>query len=1055
VASVVETARFLTAEEALTDEFYRWELRGRGWQVWDVPVLPEPPFRPFFGHTLPALPSRPLDDARKPTFLGGLVERLRERVSGRTPPHTPQLPEVEEPLPDADESDEELVELVVTLPPDVKLTKERAERFLLVLSALAHPVSFEIVGEPGRISVGLACRAPDAPEVRGTVRAYFPEAAIREEESWLRGLWEEDEGRETTVVDFGLSREFMLPLKRPGSFDTDPLIAVIGALGDLRDGEVALFQILFQAAQHPWAPSILRAVTDGEGGSFFADAPEIVSQAEEKVAHPLCAAVVRVAAQSAKHGRALTLARSLWRSLAQFRDPVGNEFISLANDDYPDDLHVEDVLARRTHRSGMLLSSEELAALVHLPSASVQTESLAREAKTTRAAPAVAQRAGIILGENVHRGKKVTVRLDPALRTRHTYVIGASGTGKSTLLLSMILQDIEAGAGVGVLDPHGDLIDEVLARVPEHRIRDVVLLDPADEAYPVGFNILQAHSEVEKNLLASDLVAVFRRLATSWGDQMTTILGNAILAFLESDQGGTLLDLRRFLVDRDFRAAFLTTVRDPEVVHYFTKEFSLLKGNPQASILTRLNAFLRPKFIRFMVAQRQDRLDFRALMDSGKIVLAKLAQGAIGEENAYLLGTLLVSRFHQAALGRQDIAEGARRNFYLYLDEFHHFVTPSLAALLSGARKYHLGLVLAHQELRQLSAEDSALTSAVLTNPATRVCFRLGEQDARALAAGFASFDAQDLQRLGVGDAIGRIERADWDFTLTTSPVAAVASEEAATRRAAIRAVSREMYARPRAEVEAELAGTRPETSTDRELRGEQRERAAPIEISPVPPAKTGPEDMTSQEAPHEMASTAPPRPAALPRTPTPQSGRGGAEHKYLQHLVKRLAEDRGWRATVEAEALGGVGQVDVALERDGHRIACEITVTTSTEHELGNIQKCLAAGYDEVLVIANQKKALRSLERQAAEALSPESIARAKFLSPEELVSYLDEKDAATASQMQTVRGYKVKVNYKPVSAADAAARKQAISRVLAQGLRRARGPASKATSSGDGLKQ
>src|SRR5439155_13443288 len=130
-------------------------------------------------------------------------------------------------------------------------------------------------------------------------------------------------------------REFMLPLKRPGSFDTDPLIAVVGALGDLRDGDVALLQILFQAAQHPWAPSILRAVTDGEGESFFADAPEIVSLAQEKVAHPLCAAVVRVAARSPKHGRALALARSLGRGLAQFRDPIGNEFIPLANDDYP------------------------------------------------------------------------------------------------------------------------------------------------------------------------------------------------------------------------------------------------------------------------------------------------------------------------------------------------------------------------------------------------------------------------------------------------------------------------------------------------------------------------------------------------------------------------------------------------------------------------------------------------------------------------------------------------------------------------------------------------
>src|SRR5439155_82235 len=238
------------------------------------------------------------------------------------------------------------------------------------------------------------------------------------------------------------------------------------------------------------------------------------------------------------------------------------------------------------------------------------------------------------------------------------------------------------------------------------------------------------------------------------------------------------------------------------------------------------------------------------------------------------------------------------------------------------------------------------------------------------------------------------------------------------------------------------------------QAREERGATSAPPPASVAPPAQTTREEVPAREPPPEMPSTAPPMAGAVPRTPPPPPGRGGAEHKYLQHLVKRLAEDRGWRATVEAAALGGLGQVDVALERDGHRIACEITVTTSSEHELENIQKCLAAGYDEVVVIANPKKTLRALERQVAEALSPESVARVKFLSAEDLVAYLDEKDAAAAPRTETIRGYKVRVNYKPVSAADAAVRKQAISRVLAQGLRQARGPGSRRRS-GDGLKQ
>src|SRR5205823_4196864 len=185
-------------------------------------------------------------------------------------------------------------------------------------------------------------------------------------------------------------------------------------------------------------------------------------------------------------------------------------------------------------------------------------------------------------GTNTHAGSTSQVSLSEDQRSRHMYVVGASGTGKSTLLLSLIEQGMRGGEGLAVLDPHGDLVDEVMQRLPRERLDDVVLLDPADSDFPIGFNILTAHSELERTLLASDLVSVFRRLSTSWGDQMTSVLGNAILALLESSEGGTLLDLRRFLIDPKYRARFLTTVGDPEVVYYWKREFPLLKGIPHA-----------------------------------------------------------------------------------------------------------------------------------------------------------------------------------------------------------------------------------------------------------------------------------------------------------------------------------------------------------------------------------------------------------------------------------------------------------------------------------------
>ena len=299
----------------------------------------------------------------------------------------------------------------------------------------------------------------------------------------------------------------------------------------------------------------------------------------------------------------------------------------------------------------------------------------------------------------------------------------------------------------------------------------MVLFNPADSEYPVGFNILSANSELEKTILSSDLGGVFKRFATSWGDQMTSLLGNAILAFLESPQGGTLLDLRRFLIEPDFRAGVLASITDPQIRYRWLREFPLLKGTPQASILTRLDTFLRPKLIRNIVAQHENRLRFDDILNTGKILLIRLAQGLIGEENSHLLGAFLVSKLHQVVMARQEVAAAARRDFFLYIDEFQNFITPSLAAILSGGRKYRLGLNLAHQDLRQLWGRDPDVASAVIANPSVRVCFRLGDFDAQRLKESFASFEPRDLQTLGVGEAVARIDRSDWDFNLKTLPV--------------------------------------------------------------------------------------------------------------------------------------------------------------------------------------------------------------------------------------------------------------------------------------------
>jgi hypothetical protein len=297
-------------------------------------------------------------------------------------------------------------------------------------------------------------------------------------------------------------------------------------------------------------------------------------------------------------------------SLRVFAHPQGNALIPLTNEDYPFEEHLEDVLRRQSMRSGMLLNSDELLGFVHLPSSVVRSPVLQRETGKTKPAPAIVrQPVGVLLGDNLHAGESVAVRLIPEQRVRHTHIIGASGTGKSTLLFNLIRQDIENGQGIAVLDPHGDLVDRVLGIIPPDRIEDVVLVDPSDEQYSVGFNILSAHSDLEKNLLASDLVSVFQRLSTSWGDQMGSVLNNAVLAFLESSRHGTLADLRRFLIEPAYRADFLKTVEDPALLYYWQKGFPQLSGNKSIGpALTRLDTFLSPKPIRHMVSQPENRL---------------------------------------------------------------------------------------------------------------------------------------------------------------------------------------------------------------------------------------------------------------------------------------------------------------------------------------------------------------------------------------------------------------------------------------------------------------
>ena len=316
----------MTRAEQLTRQFFAWEERGRGWQVFAEPVSPEPPFVPFYGHYLPETPL--VDDGRKATVLSSWVQHVSRTLSGETVANIP-LPEEAQPEPER-LAREALSELVITLPPDHPDDREIFGQFLANLTLCREPITFELIATPEAITPLIAAHPADAILVRQQFSAYFPEAILLPQDRMLEKVW--NTPAEPAIAEFGLAREFMLPLK---TGDLDLFIGLASAVADLEPDEAALFQVIFLPVRHPWAESIARAVTDADGEPFFLNHPELWAGTRRKLASPLYAAVVRLAAKSADYSRAWDIVRQMSGALVGVADSIGNELIPLHNDEYP------------------------------------------------------------------------------------------------------------------------------------------------------------------------------------------------------------------------------------------------------------------------------------------------------------------------------------------------------------------------------------------------------------------------------------------------------------------------------------------------------------------------------------------------------------------------------------------------------------------------------------------------------------------------------------------------------------------------------------------------
>lgn len=412
-----------------------------------------------------------------------------------------------------------------------------------------------------------------------------------------------------------------------------------------------------------------------------------------------------------------------------------------------------------------------------------------------------------ILGSRDLWGEESPVLLSSADRRHHLYAVGKSGTGKTTLLLNLILQDIEAGRGVGVIDPHGDLAAEILAHIPRHRIEHVTYFDPSDDEWCIGLNLLARVVPDRRHLVASGIVGAFKGIFPDFfGPRMEYVFYAALAALLDCENV-TLLGLQRMLSDPAYRNWVVKQSRDPMVRNFWEREFEpqdrRTKAEIVSPILNKIGPMLMTPQLRNILGQVRSRIDARFMMDNGRIFIANLSKGKLGADKANLLGSFLVSQFQYAAMSRSDIPEKDRRDYFLFVDEFQSFVSDSFASILAEARKYRLCLTLSHQYLGQLKP---FLVDAILGNVGSLAAFRVGHQDAEQLENAFGrTFTSSAFTSLNNGEIYAKLLVNGTDvepFLARTLPPPSAGTIE---RAVAVVARSREKYSQQRHVVERRI----------------------------------------------------------------------------------------------------------------------------------------------------------------------------------------------------------------------------------------------------------
>lgn len=731
------------------------------------------------------------------------------------------------------------------LRPQFELTKE---------GIIQEHVSLELVSRQNAIQFYIWCPAHLKDFIESQVYAQYPTVHIKEGAEDYAST--PPTGRAIYGTELHLVRNDMLPIKTFASFEVDPLAGITGVLAKLHEsGEEMWIQILARPVADSWherGKAFVNQIKSGGStgplhnelitgllhlpayivtnflGALFAPpaskTPDkkdtalssgqqgMIKATEEKITKLGYGVKVRIAYLGPNEALGRQRMQAIVGGFKQFNTTNLNGFTSSKYFNTEDFL--SDYRARLFYDNGFVLNIEELASLYHLPHMSVTTPNMAWTTSKTSEPPSNLPTEGLVdpvevslFGLTNFRGHNQKFGMKRQDRNRHTYIVGQTGTGKSFLLLLLTLSDVYQDQGFCIIDPHGDYALDIMKYIPEHRIKDVVYFSPADREFPMAFNPMEVGTSTPKDHVSSEIVGVLKRMfENSWGPRLEYILRYALLALLDYP-GSTMLDITRILTDKAFRKKVVDNVQDPVVKNFWTIEFASwdakFASEAVAPILNKVGAFVANPLVRNIIGQPKSAFDVRKIMDEGKILIVNLSKGRVGEDNAAILGSLMVTKVQLAAMSRADIPNlENRRPFYLYVDEFQNFATDSFGVILSEARKYNLILTVANQYTTQMI---ETVRDAVFGNVGSMITFRVGPSDSAILAKYFEpTFEAADITRLNNQHILcSLIVNGEKAIPFSATTLRMPAPERDLTEQ--IIAYSRENFASRREDIEAEI----------------------------------------------------------------------------------------------------------------------------------------------------------------------------------------------------------------------------------------------------------